>query len=423
MNVSGSQWISSNLSITGFSDDLACFMTMKELVENALDAIGSCERPSIELHIEEVYGFVDITCKDNGCGFRVDSVEALVTVFQSSRLRDSSSTIGKFGVGLKAMALMSHQKCSGHRIRVQSCLPGANSTVSFEMGVGASGEIEIFDATLTQGGENSTSVCVRSPGPPEFSSFVRNMRQYLQELVLARRSLCITLSVNDEDSSVIHPITLENHTFHRDPSNVVEVSISISKDTRLVDSIVRVTRVVNGVPLLASQSCTVAHTCMSTLQKQSSCLGMGFSDEKNFDTIYTKMKLVSSPQGSDWNLLDVRINIIPPPGQTVDYGSLTKDSVVGLVGGSASLSTLVTRSVKACLRKMQSTYSSEFQSVHDYEFTCALKTYIPVIAKNLAQVAVRIRDPRKLMQETFSSEDVETIESKLKTVLTDRLRS
>jgi hypothetical protein len=144
------------------------------------------------------------------------------------------------------------------------------------------------------------------------------------------------------------------------------------------------------------------------------------SGENFSSSIISSCNMLScTPQGSSWNTLTIRLNVITQNGQKVEYGSLLKDSVVGFSGSSASLPTIVLRTVRNGMKKIQSQFRAEFQSIHDYEHACALRTYIPVIGYHLSATANRVNGEsnRSRLTELFGSLDQVTVESKIKSIL------
>ena len=179
MNSTGSQWISSNLSLTGFTLSQAAFMTCKELIENALDATSSCSQPSVGLHIESGAECLEISCSDNGSGFGVDSIESLHTVFQSTPAVGGDVRTGKFGIGLKAIAMMSHSACRGRDVVITSVRAGSDACIQFSLGCGESNEVVIKEVTLAHSPDHSPGVTSRvtvfSPHPSDFDAFLTSV--------------------------------------------------------------------------------------------------------------------------------------------------------------------------------------------------------------------------------------------------------
>lgn len=435
MSSSAHQWISTNLSITGFTEATSAFMTCKELVENALDATVSVDEAVINLHIDESGDYLQICSQDNGTGFMVDSVEALVNVFQSTRSVTEGGTCGKFGVGLKAMAYMSHTLGGGKQITIRSPLQGTDSSVSFSLGVLASGEIEISDAELGEHVE-CTSITVWAPRPSAMDKFCKDFREYLSELTIFRVGIRITFSVNDDEEDVFAHLSagVPKSVKHKDPSGLVECVVSISQRNNLSDDSIKMIsliRFVNGVPLLSANACgcNLLQAAALVIARTSASMGLELSQEAFTTSSVIKCSRnvrVSSPD-STWHHLTVRVNLIQPSCR-VEYSSLLKEAVVGITRqeGAPTLQVIVSRAVKGGLKRIQNRFRNQFQSNEEYEHSRALKFYIPIIAKNLSEAAGRVSNNlfRERLSDIFTSEllsDQSQLESKLNCILTETL--
>jgi DNA topoisomerase VI subunit B len=434
MNSTGCQWISSNLSITGFTRDSAAFMTCKELIENAIDSTYNTLGAIISLRVDESGDQLRIMCSDNGGGFGVASVEALVNVFQSNKSSKTDLSCGKFGVGLKAMAYMSHEYC-GSQISVISPVQGTDTSVSFSLRVAESSEIEIVETELLSG-EDSTVISVCTPRPTDFHQFLRGVRDYMSELTVFRPLIELSLTINDEDGEIFHRgcAQLPRSVKHKDPSGMVECVLSICEKTRPgTESIstVSIVRFVNGVPLLCSHSssCVVMQAAAHTIVRNGANIGLEFIGDgfSPSSAVSCKREVRVSSPNSTWKELKMRINILSPSAQ-VDYGSLLKDSVAGIMhnDGRPSLNLIVSRAVKVALRKIQNKFRTQLQSTEQYERLRARSSYIPSIVKNLSECVFRIRNPvcRLRLQELLSagsSDFQEDLETELKRILMESL--
>ena len=426
MNSSAYQWISSNLSITGFTERNGAFMSCKELIENSVDATAGVADPAVSVRIYEEDGLLQIRCTDNGSGFRVDSVEALINVFHSTRSTEETATsCGKFGIGLKAMAYMSHSLCGGRQVSVSSPVHGTDTSVNFELSVGGSGEIEISDAHL--GGQiETTSITVWSPRPESFVDFTDNLREYMNELVVFKSSLKLSLSVGDEEDEEYTHISCSRSVGHKDPSGLFECLVSIQTDNQQAQQTTqaRIVRFVNGVPLLSQNttSCILLQSIVLSLSKSSASMGidLGATEVTAASSMVSVLRPIrTASPSSTWHQLTLRVNLTCPSCR-VEYGSLLKESVVG---GEASMSVAFGRGVKTALRKIQSRFKTQFQSNEDYERSRALQFYIPGIAKHLAEACMRIADEshRIRLGDLLANHDL--LESKLKTALVESLGS
>ncbi|VWU50243.1 DNA topoisomerase VI, b subunit, putative [Hepatocystis sp. ex Piliocolobus tephrosceles] len=132
-----------NLSVTGFHEENALFMTVKELFDNSVDALSNnkirdsenvCnnnnnldsnniddinnirkkKKKKIEILIKEYnkdLSFYEIICRDNGEGIEIKDLEKFSDFFLTSKEKDKTS--GKFGIGLKTILLYSFKTAYG----------------------------------------------------------------------------------------------------------------------------------------------------------------------------------------------------------------------------------------------------------------------------------------------------------------------
>ncbi|SBT36862.1 hypothetical protein POVWA2_033930 [Plasmodium ovale wallikeri] len=108
-----------NLSVTGFYEENALFMTVKELFDNSIDAVCSKKgnekkEKRIEILIKEYNknsSLYEIMCRDNGEGAEIKDLEKFSEMFLTSK--ENCRTTGKFGIGLKTILLYSFKTAYG----------------------------------------------------------------------------------------------------------------------------------------------------------------------------------------------------------------------------------------------------------------------------------------------------------------------
>lgn len=106
-----------NLTVTGFYEENALFMTVKELFDNSVDALSNLktgEEKKIEILIKEHnkdLSFYEIVCRDNGEGIKIKDLENFGEMFLTSK--EKCKTTGKFGIGLKTILLYSFKTAYG----------------------------------------------------------------------------------------------------------------------------------------------------------------------------------------------------------------------------------------------------------------------------------------------------------------------
>lgn len=160
-------------------------------------------------------------------------------------------------------------------------------------------------------------------------------------------------------------------------------------------------------------------------------MGLEFLDDSfsPFSIVRSSRNIRACSPHSTWHNLTVRVNLIYPSAR-VEYSSLIKEAVMGIgrQEGAPTLQVIVGRAVKGALRRMQNRFRSQFQSNEEYEHSRALRFYIPIIAKNLSEAAGRVNDKacKERLTDMFTLDvlnDQSQLESKLKTILVERLGS
>lgn len=118
-----SEFFVDNSALAGFTTERILYMSVRELVENALD---SCETghilPKISLSLKTfdlANNLWSITCEDNGIGVPSDKVPVAVCSFLTSGKYVEKQQRGLFGVGLKMIAAFS-TKDTIHPVKVWS---------------------------------------------------------------------------------------------------------------------------------------------------------------------------------------------------------------------------------------------------------------------------------------------------------------
>lgn len=135
--ISPAEFISKYMEIAGFSNPVrAIYQTIRELVENSLDATETHHiLPRVKIVIEKAdpqQEFYKITVEDNGIGLPPQVVpEAFGKVLYSSKyvLRQ---TRGMYGLGVKA-AILYAQKTTGRPVEVVTSKPGLKFIYYFKL--------------------------------------------------------------------------------------------------------------------------------------------------------------------------------------------------------------------------------------------------------------------------------------------------
>ena len=382
--LSASQWISSNISLTGFSVGNAAFMSCKELLENAIDATREVTEPRIDLNIDVNGSEVEITCTDNGRGFAAESVDAIHTLFCSSKTGSGSMFgTGKFGIGLKAMVLMSTQECGGKDVCIYSQAKVA--VVAFNIGCSPAGDVQIKSFEVLPDDDQEmcgvTTITVFAPCV-DIDLLFKNLSVYVAELGVFLPTLSVFVQVGDSMSCRVVPNV-------KIPKSVVYtlgkfVCMFTLTNTR-TSSRVEIVRFVNGVPLVTSGGeCSLLSPIVSSVRKMAPSLGIGgISATPIVETIVSFVLDFSElPNGSSWQSLTVRVNFNCPSDQ-VEYTSLTKAALV------LPTTDVVNRAVRLGIKQMQKKFPTQFQSIQVWEEHKAVSVYIPQIAHNMMEMLYR----------------------------------
>lgn len=428
MTENSSRWISNNLSLTGLQSERSPFMVFKELFENALDAVRGQDVSQIDIRVESLHDCLEFTCSDNGTGFDSQSVSAIHRIFESHRNGDIHGiSSGKFGVGLKAIALLCSKECSGRELSIGTVV-GAESDspyqVSFRIGADACGEISIrqpeittLDSPLTV---MQTVVTAYAPwGTNSIESISTQIQSYLESFSRLPRPVTITVEVCGESLPIKpSPSISEIQVF--DPSGILQCFVAINRHTTPDHPTISILRYVNGAPLITPGSsitnCVLLSGTLSAVSKICPSLGIELTINPQIESIVSwTLPIAAVPQDSSWHNLTIGI-ALSCASSDVQYPSLCKCAVGG-VGTSSSVEKLVSRCVTSGLKKIQKRIPSQFQSPEDHEYKKAVTQYIPIIACNLSQVIRRsspLADPitelAQLLQiSTGGSDDYETM--------------
>lgn len=95
------------MGLTGFDEKNVLYTISKELIENAIDACKDEQKQhKIKLQLKKSEDVVEIQCFDDGSGIKLDSIESIGHMFNSSK--SDQETSGTFGLGLKMVRKRNH---------------------------------------------------------------------------------------------------------------------------------------------------------------------------------------------------------------------------------------------------------------------------------------------------------------------------
>lgn len=134
--ISPAEFFKRNKQIAGFQNPTrAVYQTVKELVENSLDATenhGILPSVRLTVDVDEEKRFVRITCSDNGIGIPPSEVPyAFGKLLYSSKYVERQSR-GVFGLGVK-MAVLYAQMTTGQPVEVETTPVGSSKRYFFRI--------------------------------------------------------------------------------------------------------------------------------------------------------------------------------------------------------------------------------------------------------------------------------------------------
>lgn len=133
------EWFRRNKEIAGFSNpSRALYQTIRELVENALDATESNSiLPNIRIaiaHVDKDKGIYSVYVEDNGIGIPEEEIPNVFgQIFYSSKYRIKQHR-GIFGLGAKMVVLYA-QSTSGVPVKVTSAVRGSQYIYTYEISI------------------------------------------------------------------------------------------------------------------------------------------------------------------------------------------------------------------------------------------------------------------------------------------------
>ncbi len=112
-----------------FADDIAFCTVVRNLLENAFEAVRRAEQPQVRLRASAGGGLASLTVNDNGIGFEPREAEALFQQFY--RPGDEMRRAGR-GAGLGLHIVRALMRSAGGRVRAHSGGPGQGAEFSTE---------------------------------------------------------------------------------------------------------------------------------------------------------------------------------------------------------------------------------------------------------------------------------------------------
>ncbi|CRH00702.1 DNA topoisomerase VI, b subunit, putative [Plasmodium relictum] len=423
-----------NLAVTGFYEENALFMTVKELFDNSIDALSNIKdeedkkkKKKIEILINEYnknLSFYEIICRDNGEGIQIKDLESFAEMFLTSK--DKRKTCGKFGIGLKTILLYSFKTAYGFlhiKVKVEK-----NKIWEFMLVIDKS-----LNHTFVQNfkeyidGEWNWSVEI-SVILKINNKFINDKRifLYIKLALLWKRDINVkcccdseqfTYSCDDhfEDDHLLNLI-IDNGVsmiFQKKHLSSYNFNLNICMDVRKSDKILTNTpntnigiifliRYVNSMPLFGSNTdCSITNDFKNFLKLYGPQFGMElFSVMENSNEIYLDELInleyfkdlkhicdtfyLKKSEKSTWNLMILGIDVI---GSDISFANLKKNCIKE----GEYLSNIIKKCLLNSFNNIKTKLPQEFESLSDYQLRQALDIYGTQLASSLSKIILKGR--------------------------------
>ncbi|SOV18281.1 DNA topoisomerase VI, b subunit, putative [Plasmodium gaboni] len=440
-----------NLSVTGFYEENALFMTVKELFDNSVDALYNKDKDdnvdtekdldekkikiknkNIEIIVEEYdksLSYYKIICRDNGKGSKIKDLEKFSEIFLTSK--DKCSTSGKFGIGLKSILLYSFKTAYGFlhiKVKVEEnkiwdfmLVMDKNLNHTFIQNFK-----EYIDTNWNWSVEISLILKINN-------KFINDQRiyTYIKLVLLWKRDINIKCIINkmnefkyiyeehnnEDEFILLHSILnydCKNITFQKEILasfnfkvciyiNVISSNHFITNPT--IGHIFLI-RYVNSMPLFGNSGndCSIVKDFKNFLRLYGPQYGMDLLTLDNINQVelndtndsehmnYLKNAFqtfyVKKSEFCKWNVIIVGIDI---RGCDISYANLNKNCIKE----GEYLSNIIKKCLSNLFNKVKEEYPDEFESISDYHIRQALDIYGVQLASSLSKIILNGRDEFK----------------------------
>jgi len=407
-----------NMALSGFPQH-PFFMTCKELVDNAVDAINSEEILSTAVEVEinqncEQVGQLGLTVRDKGHGISPDSLGVLAEVFNSSKADDDSTrgSAGQFGVGLK-MVLLQARNDIGDQAALRVCARASSGNLCFDLKYFS--EQQRIDWNRVKGvirtplTEWTTEVFAPVAGD---ASSVQCAMQYMSLLVLFRnvgiRVVCngVPTQVGYGSDGRARRERLDNGLLFAglrsenssstyfgkrgDSFWCTRSSVEQEATDQLQPLTIRLYRFANGMPLLGggAAACAITQAVVqwaSTRGADYGIVGLRAHDPGDGPTDFAVVLQGQGVPGRRWNSGNLGVNV--KVAGRVKFTSLAK----AVVASGADTTRAVTGALEGVFNNFKTENPHEAHSLREWRWKTIIEVDAPHLAKSMAGIAVRAR--------------------------------
>ncbi|SBT77501.1 DNA topoisomerase VI, b subunit, putative [Plasmodium ovale] len=428
-----------NLSVTGFYEENALFMTVKELFDNSIDAVCSKKgnekkEKRIEILIKEYNknsSLYEIMCRDNGEGAEIKDLEKFSEMFLTSK--ENCRTTGKFGIGLKTILLYSfktaygflHIKVKVEKKKIWDFMLVIDKDLNHTF-------VQNFKEYVDENWNWSTEISVILK---IHSTYIYDKRIYfyIKLALLWKKDIHVKCYYDDHEELVYSPEehlqdhenallneVVENSTnifFRKNHLSSYNFHLNIYVNVRKSDKIIAnvhnsnvglvfLIRYVNSMPLFSNstQDCSITKDFKNFLKHYGLQFGMDpftvenldeacledFSTMESFNDLknIAHMFYVKKSEKSTWNIIILGIDV---RGSDISFANLSKTCIKE----GEYLSNLIKKCLTNLFYGIKMEYPQEFESFGDYQLRQALDIYGVQLASSLSKIILQGREEFK----------------------------
>ncbi|GAW81602.1 hypothetical protein, conserved [Plasmodium gonderi] len=427
-----------NLSVTGFYEENALFMTVKELFDNSIDALSGVKGKGKEVQIsirehDRNLSLYEIICRDNGEGTEIKDLEKFSEMFLTSK--DNSKTSGKFGIGLKTILLYSFKTAYGFlhlKVRVEE-----NKIWDFMLVIDKDLShtfVQNFKEYMDKEWTWSIEISVILKINNACNIYDKRISFYMKLTLLWKKDInikccydnveefthtCEEHHSNDDehfllDSLVDNCTSMIFRKNHLTSYNFnVNTYINVRKSGKFDENGMRINtghiyliRYVNSMPLLGNTAtdCSITKSFANFLKLYGPQFGMELFTVGNLEEIYSEepinlecfkdlneighMFRVKKSEKSTWNIIVLGIDV---RGSDISFANLTKTCI----NEGKALSSLISKCTLGLFNSIKMQLPDEFESLSDYQLRQALDIYGVQLASSLSKIILKGRDEFK----------------------------
>ncbi|CAA9988886.1 DNA topoisomerase 6 subunit B, putative [Plasmodium knowlesi strain H] len=428
-----------NLSVTGFCEENALFMTVKELFDNSIDALSSVKGKGKEVQIiireyKKELSLYEIVCRDNGEGAEIKDLEKFSEIFLTSK--DESKTSGKFGIGLKTILLYSYKTAYGFlhlKVRVEE-----NKIWDFMLLIDKDLShtfVQNFKEYVNEEWKWSIEISVILKMNNTCNVYDRRISFYMMLILLWKKDINIKCSCDgveefthtcdeqeptDDEHELLDSFVanctnmifkkrnLNSHNFNINMYVNVRKSgkANVNETGILHMGFVFLIRYVNSMPLWGNNAadCSITKSFKSFLKLYGPQFGMDLFNVENLEEIYPDELIslecfndlkeishtfrVKKSEKSTWDIILLGIDV---QGNDISFANLSKTCI----NEGKSLSSLISKCALGLFNSVKVDFPEEFESLSDYQLRQALDIYGVQLASSLSKIILKGREEFK----------------------------